>query len=449
MQVAGGLALGGGALAASPPPNIVFILADDLGYADLSCYGRRDYQTVAIDRLAGQGATLTHGYSNSAICSPTRVALITGRYQYRLRLGLEEPLSSRMAHLGLPPSQVTLPSLLKARGYRTSLVGKWHMGGPPEFGPLKSGYERFFGIVNGATDYFTHKLMLEGKHTGGELFEGDVPVDQAGYLTDLLGDRAVSEIEWAAARRDPFMLSVHFTAPHWPWEGPEDEALANTLKDSRHRDGGDLSTYAAMMRSLDANVGRILTALDDRGLAANTIVVFTSDNGGERFSDTWPFVGAKGELLEGGIRVPVLVRWPKRIASGTRSEQVLISMDWLPTLVAAADGTLPPEIDTDGMNLLPVLTGAVPTRSRQLFWRFKASEQAAVRNGQWKYLKLADREYLFDVVADPRERADLTLKYPDTFAQLKARFAEWNATMLPYPAASNSELTKRNLPDRY
>jgi arylsulfatase A-like enzyme len=323
------------------------------------------------------------------------------------------------------------------------------MGGPPQFGPLKSGYERFFGIFNGATDYFTHKLMLEGKHSGGGLHEGDVPVERIGYLTDLLGERAVSEIEWAAQRKDPFMLSVHFTAPHWPWEGPEDEALAKTLKDSRHRDGGTLATYAQMVRSLDANVGRILAALDRRGLSDNTIVVFTSDNGGERFSDTWPFVGAKGELLEGGIRVPVLVRWPKRIAPGSRSEQVLISMDWLPTFVAAADGTSSAEIEADGMNLLPVLTGAQPGRPRELFWRFKASEQAAVRDVNWKYLKMTDREYLFDVAVDPRERSDLKRKHPDIFARLKTRFAEWNADMLPYPSDSNSEVAKDNLPDRY
>jgi arylsulfatase A-like enzyme len=450
LEVSGGLAAGSAfAAGAAQPPNIVFILADDMGYADLSCYGRRDYATPVLDRLAAQGLMLTHGYSNSSICSPTRVGLITGRYQYRLRVGLEEPLSSRNGNLGLPPSHPTLPSLLQALGYRTSLVGKWHMGGPPEYGPLRSGYERFFGILSGATDYFTHQLMLDGKVAGGALHEGDVPVKRIGYVTDLLGERAASEIKLAAQAKAPFFLSVHFTAPHWPWESPEDEVIARSLNDSRHRDGGSLATYAGMMRSLDENVGRILASLDDHGMAGKTLVIFTSDNGGERFSDTWPFVGAKGELLEGGIRVPLLARWPGRIAAGTRSEQVMISMDWLPTLMAAAGGAPAPQFPSDGMNLLPVLTGAAEPRARTLFWRFKASEQAAVRDGRWKYLKLTDREYLFDVVSDPRERANLKDKHRDVFARLKSDFAAWNATMLAYPEESNSEAAKRGLSDRY
>jgi arylsulfatase A-like enzyme len=430
-------------------PHIVFILADDMGYADLSCYGRRDYQTPVLDRLASQGVMLMHGYANSSICSPTRVALITGRYQYRLRVGLEEPLSSKNHELGLPPSRSTLPALLRERGYSTSLVGKWHMGGPPEFGPLKSGYERFFGIVGGATDYFTHRVMFDKQPSGGGLYDADVPVERVGYLTDLLGDRAVAEIKRAAKQSEPLFLSVHFTAPHWPWEGPEDEAIARTLTDSRHRDGGSLRTYAAMVQRLDANVGRILAALEDAGMAENALVIFTSDNGGERFSDTWPFVGGKGELLEGGIRVPLLVRWPNRIRPGTRSDQVLVSMDWLPTLLAAAGGEPSPDYPSDGMNLLSVLTHAAPPLPRKIFWRFKASQQAAVRAGSWKYLKLADREYLFDVVMDPRERADLSEQHPEVFVRLRSEFAAWNETMLPYPAESNSESAKLRTADRY
>lgn len=365
-----------------------------------------------------------------------------------MRVGLEEPLGKN-EDLGLPPSHLTLPSLLKELGYRTSLVGKWHMGGPPEFGPLRSGYERFYGIVAGATDYFTHRFVMDGKDRGGELYDGSVPVERIGYMTDLLGDRAVSELKWAGQSREPFFLSVHFTAPHWPWEGPDDEAIARSLKDLRHRDGGSLTTYAAMVQSLDANIGRILRQLDDSGMADDTIVIFTSDNGGERFSDTWPFVGAKGELLEGGIRVPLLMRWPGRIRPGARSEQVMISMDWLPTLLGAAGGAPAAQFPSDGVNLLPVLTGAATVQARKLFWRFKASEQAAVRDDRWKYLKLADREYLFDVVADPRERANLRGKFPDVFARLKSEFAAWNATMLPYPSESNSEVAKQALPDRY
>lgn len=429
------------------PPNVLFIMADDLGYADLSCYGRRDYRTEHLDRLAAAGLLLTNGYSNSPVCSATRLALMTGRYQYRLPIGLEEPLSSRNKTLGLPASHPTLPSLLRARGYRTSLIGKWHLGEPPRFGPLQHGYERFFGIASGGTGYFTHELKFDGEVVGGGLYDGAVPVERAGYVTDLLGKRAVEEIESAGA--EPFFMSLHFTAPHWPWEGPEDEAAAKTLTDSRHRDGGSLQTFARMVLSLDANVGRVLSALEATGRADDTIVIFTSDNGGERFSDVWPFVGAKGELLEGGIRVPLLVRWPRRIRAGSRTDQVLITMDWLPTLLAAAGGEPDPDYPSDGANLLPVLLNEAPIRERKLFWRFKAAEQAAVRAGRWKYLKLADREYLFDIVADPRERAHLGGQHPATLSQLKTEFAAWAATMLPYPEASQSEAAKRHLSDRY
>ena len=204
-----------------------------------------------------------------------------------------------------------------------------------------------------------------------------------------------------------------------------------------------------MVRSLDASVERVLTALEKAGRAENAIVIFRSDNGGERFSDVWPFVGAKGELLEGGIRVPLIVRWPRRIRAGARTDQVLISMDWLPTLLAAAGGASDPEFPSDGLDLLQVLVGEAPPRERKLFWRFKAAEQAAVRAGRWKFLKLAEREYLFDIVADPRERANLKDKHPGLTAQRKTDFSAWNAAMLPYPADGNSEEARRHLSDRY
>jgi arylsulfatase A-like enzyme len=288
-------------------------LADDLGYADVSCYGQRDYTTPNIDRLAIEGLRFTRGYANSPVCSATRLALITGRYQYRLAAGLEEPigpLSPR--NVGLPPSHPTLPSLLKRVGYGTALVGKWHLGFLPDFSPLGSGYDHFFGIFPGAADYFNHgpnalrdlAFGFPGGLNYGQLHEQEVPVERHGYMTTLLGDRAVQTIEGYARSREPFLLSLHFTAPHWPWEGPDDEAESQRIKDIFHRSGGSQRTYAAMVQSLDANVGRVLQALDASGLASNTIVVFTSDNGGERFSNTWPFSGMKEELLEGGLRIP-------------------------------------------------------------------------------------------------------------------------------------------------
>src|SRR5689334_21206682 len=191
-------------------PNIVFIMADDLGYADLSCCGRRDYATPNIDRIAERGVRFTQAYANSAVCSATRLALITGRYQYRLPAGLEEPIARR--DVGIPPGHPTLPSLLAAAGYETALIGKWHLGQLPRFGPLQSGYRHFWGFRGGAVDYYTHA------NKGPDLWDGDTAISQAGYLTDLLGDRAAKLIGEFAGLNRPFFLSLHFSAPHWPWE---------------------------------------------------------------------------------------------------------------------------------------------------------------------------------------------------------------------------------------
>lgn len=456
-EAAGSLALAGvglarPGLAQSSKPNIVFIMADDLGYADVSCYGQRDYTTPNIDRLALEGLRFTQGYANSPVCSATRVALITGRYQYRLAAGLEEPINvSTPKGIGLPASHPTLPSLLKASGYRTALVGKWHLGFLPEFSPLKSGYEDFFGIFGGAADYFNHGFGAS-RHgpTASQLHEGEVPVERHGYLTNLLGDRAVQVIDTHARARESFLLSLHFTAPHWPWEGPDDEAESKRIRDLFHRDGGTQRTYARMVQSLDANIGRVLQALDAHALAQDTIVVFTSDNGGERFSNTWPFTGMKQELLEGGVRVPTIVRWPRRIPAGAVSEQVVITMDWLPTLLAAAGAGPDPSYPPDGEDLGPIVTGRAAPHPRKLYWRYKAGAQRAIRDGDWKYLRIAGNEFLFDLVKDPRERANLKNRHKDVFDRLKSDWEAWNETMLPErprPAIYGNPGTV--VPDRY
>ncbi|MFV3127251.1 sulfatase [Niveispirillum sp. KHB5.9] len=413
--------------AGRPVPNIIFIMADDLGHADIGCYGGRIVATPHIDAIATAGVRLTQAYANSCVCSPTRLALLTGRYQYRLPMGLEEPLVR--ARVGLPADAVTLPRLLADHGYRTALVGKWHLGEAPFPGPLDSGYQSFYGIQKGGADYFTHLAQGQPVKEEDGLFDGRERSGDIGYLTDLLTDRAVAVIGQAARARQPLFLSLHYTAPHWPWEGPEDEAVASSLKDIRHYEGGSLKTYAAMLSSLDRGVGRVMAALRGAGLEGNSIVIFTSDNGGERFSDVWPLIGMKGELLEGGIRVPCLMSWPDRIAPGTVSRQVAISMDWAPTLLAAAGAV---GGDWDGANLLAPLTGRAPVRPRTLFWRHKHNDQIAVRHGDWKYLRIKGREGLFDLAVDERERANRIAEEPAIAADLKQRFAQWNEGMLQY-----------------
>ncbi|HME24764.1 MAG TPA: sulfatase-like hydrolase/transferase [Acetobacteraceae bacterium] len=426
-------------------PNIVFIMADDLGYADLSCCGRRDFSTPNIDRIAERGVRFTQAYANSAVCSATRLALITGRYQHRLPLGLEEPLAGK-TDVGLPPEHPTLPSLLRQTGYATTLIGKWHLGVLPAFGPLQSGYEHFWGFRTGAIDYYSHRNS-RGEH---DLWDGDAANEQTGYLTDLLGDRAVDTIDRHARNERPFLLSLHFSAPHWPWEAPGDQAESERLQGTRlrHYDGGTQLTYARMVQAMDRQIGRVLGALGANGLAGNTIVVFTSDNGGERFSDTWPFTGVKTELLEGGLRVPALVCWPDRIPAGRSSDQVMITMDWLPTLLDAV-GTAPDtDYPPDGISLLPVLTGQRAPEPRKLFWRYKTNAQQAARDGDFKYLKIRDNTFLFNVVADPRERANLKQRHQDVFDRLVAEWAAWNAAMLPeIPDSFGEVFTSAELAD--
>lgn len=429
-------------------PNIVFIVADDLGFADLGVYGQADFETPQLDRLAKQGVRFTQAYANSAVCSASRFGLITGRYQYRLRGGLEEPITRPSEAIGLPPEHPTLPSLLKKQGYRTALFGKWHLGYLPKYGPLKSGYDVFFGNYGGAIDYFTHKGDV-GASVPEDLYEGEVPVHEAGYYTDLLADRAVDYVGKQDAAK-PFFLSLHFTAPHWPWEGPGDEATSREIRSLFHLDGGNLAIYGRMVAALDAAVGRVLRALDERGLSNDTIVIFTSDNGGERFSKTWPFTGQKTELLEGGLRIPAILRWPARIEPGQTNDQVNIHMDWLPTLLAAAGSAPDPSYPSDGENLLPVILRERAPFARKLFWRYKANSQRAVRSGNWKYLRMGENEFLFDVVVDAHERANLARRDPAMLAALKEQWEAWNAGMLPITEDVRSHaVSGRAQADRY
>jgi arylsulfatase A-like enzyme len=404
-------------------PNFVFILADDLGYADLGCYGGRGNCSPNLDRMAAQGLRFTEGYSNSPVCSPTRFALATGRWQYRLRGGADEPINSRAARsspvLGLPPDHPTLASLLRDAGYATALIGKWHLGFLPGFGPLKSGYQEFFGSMSGAVDYFSHRDS-GGKH---DLFDGEKEVERKGYLTDLISERALSFVQRA---KQPFLLSLHYTAPHWPWESRADEAEAKRIESISHVDGGSVATYLEMIRHMDEGIGALLAALPE-----NTLVVFTSDNGGERFSDTWPLVGKKMDLLEGGIRVPYIVRWPGKVPPGKTTAQLAITMDWVPTMLEAAGVVVNQPFD--GASLLNVLQRPEEVFERELFWRMKFREQRAVRAGKWKWLSIEGNEFLYDLASDSRERANLRQRFPEVFARLRDRYAAWHATVPPIP----------------
>lgn len=395
-------------LAPAPRPNVLLILADDLGYSDLGCYGSRNIRTRALDSLARGGLRFTNCYSNAPVCSPTRAALMTGRYQQRL--GIEYVFyGQRTAGRGLSPSEPTLPALLKHAGYRTGMVGKWHLGAEDDFAPNRHGFDEFFGFRNSDHDYYSHR-NIDGSP---DLYENDSPVRRDGYSTDLFGSRAVDFVR--RQKTEPFFLYAAFNAPHWPFQPP---SRPNDVRTRETWLNGDRAGYVEMVRSLDSNIGRILAALP-----SNTLVVFTNDNGGERLSDNGPFSHHKFTLWEGGIRVPAILRWPGRIPRGQTTARPAITMDFTATILAAAGVASPRPLD--GIDLLQ------PDRQRNLFWRYQHSpiRQKAVLSGAWKLLQDAGYDLLFDLHSDPGERRDLAYRHPDVVTRLKAQLAQWEAEM--------------------
>ena len=435
-----------------PMTNFIFIVADDLGYADLGCYGGRHQVSPVLDALAGRGLKFLNGYANSPVCSPTRFALMTGRYQYWVRGASEEPLQASVAKgnpdIGLHPHLPTLPSMMKEAGYHTALLGKWHLGYRPHFGPEKSGYMHHFGPMSGGVSYYGHNAR--GMESDLEL-DGQ-PYDEPGYLTDLISKRAAQYVRDRAAAGQPFFLSLHYTAPHWPWEtraqGGPDAAI---MKDITHRDGGNVETYQTMIREMDEGIGWVIDALRDTGQLDDTLIIFTSDNGGERFSDNWPLVGGKMDLTEGGIRVPCIAHWPRGIKQcGRISSQHCLTMDWTATILDLAGARLPADLVLDGVSLRVILEDPSHTFERPMFWRMKYRQQRAYRRGQWKYLKVEDDEYLFNLESDARERANQARRDPGRLSAMRAEYEAWAISMPPVPQEARSDLpyTLRDMPQR-
>lgn len=401
-------------------PNILFILADDLGYGDLSSYGRPDYTTPVLDNMAKEGMKFTDAYASAPVCTPSRCAFHTGRYPHRLPVGLREPLVDDDMQTGLPPDHPTVATQLKKAGYETILIGKWHLGNISEFGPNRHGFDEFFGINGSAADYFTH-YNDRGRP---DLWENLTLSHQQGYLTDLFTDRAVEYLERRHPR--PFFLSLQYNAPHWPWEGPNDRALAANRTTEA---GGSNEIYAEIVKSMDSGIGKVFAALRKGNLERNTLVVFTSDNGGERYSFNWPFQFQKFYLWEGGIRIPAIVRWPGVVPASIVTNQAVLTMDWSATILEAAGAKADPAYPFDGESVLSVCAGK-PAFDRMVFWRVRARPQAAARMGKWKYLRDRDDEHLFDLAADPGESTDLKSKYPDTFEKIRTSYIHWDSTML-------------------
>ena len=423
-------------LASSLPaaqPNIVFILADDMGYGDLGCYGHPTAKTPVIDRLAREGVRFTQHYANGPECSPTRTAFLTGRYQQRAG-GLECAIGTgnvgryddaiRLAkarQLGLPAKQVVLPSALKKPGYASGVFGKWHLGYEPQFNPLEHGWDDFFGYMGGNVHYFNHR-ELSDLHV---LYRGRLPVYEEGYMTHLITDSSLDFIERNKDR--PFFLFVSHETPHFPFQGPGD---AKKLVDKSNWTEPDAKTYVAMLEDLDREVGRVLAALKKHQLEKNTLVVFVSDNGGfARAANMGPLSGAKSTTLEGGIRVPLIMRWPGRIKPGTTSDQVSATFDLTRSILNLADAEVPAE-QLDGFDLVNHITAGRKDFSRTLFWRGKRGERtwSAVRSGDLKYVRKVEgetSEWLFDLGSDIAEKNDLGGSRPGDLRRLKKLLADW------------------------
>jgi len=408
-------------------PNIIYIMADDLGYSDLSGYGRKDYSTPHLDKLASQGLKFVNAYAAAPLCTPTRVAFITGRYPARHPVGLREPLvmNKKDSLVGISPDQPTLALLLKTAGYETALIGKWHLGFLPQFSPNNNGFDYFYGIHSGAADYISHR----GERPGHDLYENEQPVYPKGYLTEILKNKAVEFLE--KKHDKPFFLSMQFNAPHWPWQGPNDKPYPDTMNLSV---GGNQETYAIMMKGLDDAIKAILETLDKQNLAKNTVVIFTSDNGGDKFSDMGTLTGRKAQLWEGGIKVPAFVRWPGKIKAGI-TEQPIITLDWTATILDIAKGKPSPQFPPDGISLLPFLTGERNMMPRTFYWRaFQRVKQKAMRDGDWKWLQDEKGEYLFNIAKDPGEKNNLKEKETVIFDGLKKKYEQWETTVLkPIP----------------
>ncbi len=407
-------------------PNVVLIITDDMGWADLGSYGATDIRTPNLDRLASEGVRLTDFYANGVTCSPTRAGLISGRYQQRY--GIEAPLPNavRAGEQGLRASGNSLPQLLKGSGYATGLIGKWHLGYVAEASPNAHGFDYFFGLKSGYHDYYTH---TDGEGAA-DLWENDTAIEVSGYTTDLVTQRAARFIE--EHKSQPFFLDVSYTAPHWPYQVPGSPSAAPD--NARHVMPHDLATsarsdYVAMVEHLDTQIGELLDVIERAGVADDTIVIFTNDNGGEWLSNSAPLFGRKWTVFEGGIRVPAIVRWPGRIPAGSVSDQVGITMDLTASILAVAGAPLPAGLE--GVDLFPVWEGRAPQTARTLFWRSGsgAAKQTAVRRGDWKLVVDGPHTYLFNLRTDLSERNDLAKWRQDIARELYPLIASWEGAV--------------------
>lgn len=408
------------------PPNFILILADDLGYGDLSVTGSKQIQTPRIDALATNGVRFTNAYVSSSVCAPSRAGLLTGKHQasfgFRDNLAPAQP-GHDPEFVGLPTNQPTLAKRLKALGYSTGLVGKWHLGELPKFSPLERGFDEFWGFLGGAHDYFRADATDNAMNVPILCnYKEPAPLT---YLTDDQGNECVDFIR--RHKDQSFFLFASFGAPHSPMQAIEED-----LKKFSHIEDRLRRTYCAMVHRLDQNVGKIMDEVRAQGIERETFVVFLSDNGGpsapgiSNGSINVPFRGSKTTMLEGGIRVPMIFTWPQSIPTDKVVESTVSSLDILPTFLAAAGAPILPSEKLTGINLLPLLTGEREHLPREsLMWTYTVG--SAIRTGNWKLIRLPDRlPLLYDLSADPGEKNDLALVHLDRTRSMLSELGRWD-----------------------
>jgi arylsulfatase A-like enzyme len=406
------------------PPNIILIVADDLGYGDLGCYGNTTSSSPFLDQMAAKGLRFTDFHANGPVCSPTRAALMTGQYQQRT--GISGVVTAgKYRDQGLDTSVITLAKVLRAQGYRTALFGKWHLGYDTIFSPLHHGFDVFRGFVSGNIDYHSH-IDQAGVF---DWWWGKEFKEEPGYTTDLITQHALDFIK--QNEDQPFFLFLSHEAPHYPYQGRADTAdrqIGHTHPAYGSRTDREVA-YQEMITAMDEGIGQVVALIEQQGQADNTLIFFCSDNGAAKTGSNAPLRGLKGKLWEGGHRVPAIAYWPGKIASGTTGETAL-TMDLFPTFAEAAGAPIPDF--TDGISLLPLLTnvtGALP--DRPLFWQFKAD--AAIRQGLWKLIYSPGDTFLFNLEKDIRENNNLSDAKPQLRDSMMKSLRDWESEMASYP----------------
>jgi arylsulfatase A-like enzyme len=406
-------------------PNILLIMADDLGYGDIACYGNETIRTPNLDKLASGGVKFTDYHSNGVVCSPTRAALLTGNYQQRT--GIEGVVTAKNhRHVGFQ-ADLSLAAYFKEQNYKTGIIGKWHLGYDTLFSPQNNGFDYFKGYVSGNIDYHSH-IDQEGYF---DWWEGKDTLSESGYSTDLITSNSIDFI--AKNMEQNFFLYVAHEAPHYPYQGrndPADRTIQGQFNNLGSRTDRERA-YAEMIEIMDEGIGTLVDYLDKHELLEHTLILFVSDNGASKLGSNGPYKGFKGNVWEGGHRVPAIAYWENTISPGV-IDQTLMSMDIFPTLLELVGAGDQQDRNFDGQSFLPLLMDSTAViESRTLFWRFGDSKKA-VRAAQWKYINFEGQEYLYDLDKDPGEAQNLKHRFPTIRDSLRYCLAEWEKEMSGY-----------------